>query len=77
MMKRILLFLACVLMLCSCQNQKMKAEQSDPLDSGRFELEYSQRNQWGGKILILRDSETGAKYLFVRDGYAGGLTELK
>lgn len=28
------------------------------------------------RTLILRDRETGAEYLFVQSGYAGGLTPL-
>ena len=29
-----------------------------------------------GRILILRDKETGVQYLWVVSGYAGGLTPL-
>lgn len=39
----------------------------------RFEKVYS---QGAGNIKIFVDKETGVNYLFVNDGYAGGLTVL-
>lgn len=39
----------------------------------RFEKIYS---QGAGNIKIFVDKETGVNYLFVNDGYAGGLTVL-
>ena len=71
----VLLAVCLCLLLCGCK--KMKAESTDPIDDGRFDLEYSQTNNFGGKILIIRDSETGTKYLFVQNGYGGGLTKLE
>ena len=29
-----------------------------------------------GQVIILRDRETGVQYLWVKSGYAGGLTPL-
>ena len=29
-----------------------------------------------GQVVILRDKETGVQYLWVKSGYAGGLTPL-
>ncbi|MBQ6373913.1 MAG: xylan 1,4-beta-xylosidase [Clostridia bacterium] len=29
-----------------------------------------------GQVMILRDKETGVQYLWVKSGYAGGLTPL-
>ena len=29
-----------------------------------------------GQVMILRDKETGVQYLWVKSGYAGGLTAL-
>ena len=29
-----------------------------------------------GQVIILRDKETGVQYLWVKSGYAGGLTPL-
>ena len=40
----------------------------------RFEKVYSQGVAKGAKIFV--DKETGVNYLFVFDGYAGGLTVL-
>ena len=40
----------------------------------RFEVIYKQGVAKGQKILV--DKKTGVNYLFVYDGYAGGLTAL-
>ena len=42
----------------------------------RFEVIYQQGSALTEMTLILRDKETGAEYLFVQCGYAGGLTPL-
>ncbi len=42
----------------------------------RFEVIYQQGSALTEMTLILRDRETGAEYLFVQCGYAGGLTPL-
>ena len=43
----------------------------------RFEVIYQQGSAMTTeRTLILRDRETGAEYLFVQSGYAGGLTPL-
>ena len=42
----------------------------------RFEAIYQQGSALTEMTLILRDRETGAEYLFVQCGYAGGLTPL-
>ena len=42
----------------------------------RFEVIYQQGSALTEMTLILRDKETGAEYLFVQSGYAGGLTPL-
>ena len=42
----------------------------------RFEVIYQQGSFLTEMTLILRDKETGAEYLFVQCGYAGGLTPL-
>ena len=42
----------------------------------RFEVIYQQGSALTEMTLILRDRETGAEYLFVQSGYAGGLTPL-
>ena len=74
-MKRLILLIILVcLLLCGCKH--MKAKEIDHLDDGRFELEYNQSGSFR-HILILKDSDTGTLYMFVRDGYAGGLTKLE
>lgn len=42
----------------------------------RFEVIYQQGSVLTEMTLILRDRKTGAEYLFVQSGYAGGLTPL-
>mgnify|MGYP004697880839 CR=1 FL=1 len=43
----------------------------------RFEVIYQQGSALTTeKTMILRDKETGAEYLFVQSGSAGGLTSL-
>lgn len=43
----------------------------------RFEVILSEGNGLTGPARkILRDTVTGVQYLFVQDGYAGGLTPL-
>lgn len=41
-----------------------------------FEVIFHQGSSLTEMTLILRDKETGAEYLFVQCGYAGGLTPL-
>ena len=47
------------------------------MDDKRFEVIYTEGNAlMTERTMILRDRETGAEYLFVQSGYAGGLTPL-
>lgn len=47
------------------------------MDDKRFEVIYKEGNAlMTERTMILRDKETGAEYLFVQSGYAGGLTPL-
>ena len=47
------------------------------MDDKRFEVIYKEGNTlMTERTMILRDRETGAEYLFVQCGYAGGLTPL-
>ena len=47
------------------------------MDDKRFEVIYKQGSAlMTERTMILRDRETGAEYLFVQSGYAGGLTPL-
>ena len=44
----------------------------------RFEVVLKEGNSLtdAGQIMILRDKETGVQYLWIKSGYAGGLTPL-
>ena len=42
----------------------------------RFEVIHQENSVMSVSSLILRDTFTGALYLFVQNGYAGGLTPL-
>ena len=44
----------------------------------RFEVVLKEGNSLteAGQVMILRDKETGVQYLWVKSGYAGGLTPL-
>lgn len=47
------------------------------MDDKRFEVIHKEGSALTTeKTMILRDRETGAEYLFVQCGYAGGLTPL-
>ena len=47
------------------------------MDDKRFEVIHKEDSAMTTeRTLILRDRETGAEYLFVQSGYAGGLTPL-
>ena len=41
----------------------------------RFEIAYQESTILGEKIIYI-DKETGVNYLFIANGYAGGLTPL-
>lgn len=73
-MKRLIVLLSCLLfLLCGC-----KTKQKATTEDARFEMEYVQglSNGWT-QAGIIKDTETGQKYLFVKSGYAGGLTKLE
>jgi hypothetical protein len=42
----------------------------------RFEIIYKEKHGMEQNVFILKDKQTGGQYLFVRDGFAGGLTPL-
>ena len=44
----------------------------------RFEVVLKEGNSLteAGQVMILRDKETGVQYLWVKSGYAGGLSPL-
>lgn len=75
MMKRILIVLLIVtLLLCGCG--KKETEETEEMQQ-RFAIEYQQADTGWGGFSIIRDTETGKAYLFVKSGYGGGLTLLE
>jgi len=42
----------------------------------RFEVVHEERHGIMKKLLILKDKQTGREYLFIQDGYSGGLSPL-
>ena len=74
MKTKILICAMALLMLCGC---KTRVSNYNPdAENVRFYVEYSQTNV-GGSIMIIRDTETDKKYMYVHSGYSGGLTELQ
>lgn len=76
-MKRILIVFVIVTLLlyCSLMNGCDKKETEETQQ--RFAIEYQQKFGALGILSIIRDTETGKAYMFVHDGYAGGLTILE
>lgn len=74
-MKRILIVLVIViLLLCGCGKKEIeKTEETQE----RFVVEYKQMFGMWMNCCIIRDTETGKAYLFVKSGYGGGLTILE
>ena len=68
MKKIIVVLLVALFLLCACGARNKIGE--------RFVVEYSERSAGVNSITVIRDTETGIAYLFVRSGYAGGLTRL-
>ena len=79
-MKKIIAVVIIILMLlfCGCEKQDSELEVFSVLEtsSDRFVVEYNENYGLGG-IAIIRDTETGCAYLFVKNGYGGGLTKLE
>ena len=74
-MKRILIVLVIVtLFLCGCG--KKETEETEETQQ-RFVIEYQQRVDLSSVLKIIRDTETGKAYLFVKSGYGGWLTILE
>ena len=42
----------------------------------RFEIIHEEKHGMLKEVFILRDKHTGVKYLFVQNGYGGGLSPL-
>lgn len=70
-MKKLLavLLIIVVFLLCGCKAKQDSIEE-------RFVVEYKQRENLSCFVVILRDTQTGVAYLYVKNGYSGGLTQL-
>lgn len=71
------LILMLVLVVCACTGCTCTAEAAEP-ESPRFIVEEAETK--GARvdyIVIITDTETGVQYMFVKDGYGGGLTVLE
>ncbi len=68
MKKIIAVLLAALFLLCACGATKEIGV--------RFVVEHSESAGVMNSFVVIRDTETGAAYLFVKSGYAGGLTRL-
>lgn len=74
-MKRILIILLTVaLLLCGCGKKELEETEET---QQRFVIEYRQTVSAWERLSIIRDTETGKAYLFVRSNYTGGLTILE
>lgn len=78
-MKKTLFMIACLgllLALAGCKRSMHHA--SDFTKGDRFEYVYAQSDGiLGADAYIIRDTETGIKYLFIKSGYGAGLTKLE
>lgn len=76
-LKRLLIVGAAVIMmavsLSGCTSNPNEVEVGA---SERFERVYYQSDDIPGYIHVYVDTETGVMYLFVKDGYGGGLTVM-
>ena len=77
-MKRILIILViATLLLCGCGKKETEDTEDTEETQQRFVVEYQQIFSMWGNCCIIRDTETGKAYLFVKNGYGGGLTILE
>lgn len=68
--KQLILTVVMILcLLCSCGKEP---DANGAAENNRFEIEYSEYD----RLKIIRDTETGVKYLFYKMGNGGGLTVL-
>jgi len=65
-----------VTLLAGCDGGREVYKDIDDSDVGRFREVYYQKVPGGNFMYIYADSETGVMYVFVKDGYGGGLTVM-
>lgn len=77
-LKICLFFVIFFVFLTSCVPQTVNNVHPSEKESGnRFEQIYYQEFAWGRYSIIYKDKATGIEYLFVKNGYGGGLTKLE
>lgn len=74
MKKIFVIIMLLAILLCGCAKMDAAHEKSE---NSRFDIEYIQPFQSFGQIYIIRDTETGKAYLFAKNGYSGGIIDLK
>lgn len=65
-----------VLVVCTCTGCGGNTAEAEDTTGERFEVE-TVGESFGGQVAIITDTETGVQYLWVKSGYAGGLTKLE
>ena len=70
--------MVCIIGLLTSCTSKLEAEAptGEPLGHDRFYVVEGEKNETYTTETVYVDSETGVQYLWVRTGYAGGLTVL-
>lgn len=69
-MKKILISIAIVLLLCACTSQEGKTESTE-----RIITEYETTN-WGESIKIITETNTNAKFIIVRYSNSVAITKM-
>ena len=70
-----LFYILILFVLVGCASEPYTSEVKN--DGKRFQIIYTPGGMDGGFADIIIDKETGVKYLFVKEGYGGGLTKLE
>ena len=75
-MKKVFFILLLVMALLLVGRGAKKDQDATSKEPSRFEVVYSENPDLISSISIIRDTETGVDYLFVKSGYGAGLTPL-
>lgn len=77
MKKRYMILIILVLSVSGILNSGFAKTNGQVVDVDRFEVIYKQNDGLARSKTIYRDRQTGVEYLFVKNGYAGGLVRLE
>ena len=78
----LLLALSCLVLVGCAPSESNTESNTEPnteiikTESGRFTFEVDRCNGFASAIIIT-DTDTGAQYLFIKNGYGGGMTVLE